>query len=121
MMDRLIERYYRFMSLIADDPNRSFVPTLDIDLAWHTHQLSPSAYYNYTSRTCGKYIDHDDKIGEAQLSMAFQHTSMAYQEKYGVVYSECTCWYCESKSYFDRRACDFRFTDEFLQPSASLP
>lgn len=105
MMVRLIDRYYRFVSLMADEPNRSFVPTLDIDLAWHTHQLSPGAYYQYTSGTCGKYVDHDDKIGEEQLSTAFQHTSLAYQRKFGEVYSECTCWYCESKTPRPLNAC----------------
>lgn len=43
-----------------------------------------------------RLIDHDDKIDEDKLSTAFEWTSKEYQEIYGEVYSECTCWYCES-------------------------
>lgn len=44
----------------------------------------------------GKFIDHDDKIDEIKLTSAFEWTSKKYQQLFGEVYSECTCWYCES-------------------------
>lgn len=78
-------------------PAQVAVPTLDVDLAWHTHQLSPAAYYTWIGeKVGGKFVDHDDKIEENALSAAFEWTSKTYQETYGEVYSECTCWYCES-------------------------
>lgn len=95
-MARLIKKYERFISLMADNPTKTCVPTLDVDLAWHTHQLSPSAYYAYTTARTTKFIDHDDKIDEDKLSDCFAWTVKAYQAKYSVVYSECTCWYCET-------------------------
>jgi hypothetical protein len=73
------------------------VPTLDVDLAWHTHQTMPASYYAAcTSRGGTKFIDHDDKIREDKLSEAFEWTSKVYQENFNEVYSECTCWYCET-------------------------
>ncbi|KAK3693374.1 hypothetical protein B0T22DRAFT_505080 [Podospora appendiculata] len=95
-MRRLLTKYERFIALMQAHPDKVAVPTLDIDLAWHTHQLSPSAYYSYTVSKAGKFVDHDDKIDEDTLGTQFEWTSKAYQEKYGEVYSECTCWYCEA-------------------------
>lgn len=96
-MSRLITKYQRFLFLMFGHPMNTVVPTLDVDLAWHTHQLSPQAYYIHTVRKMGKFVDHDDKIDEGKLSEAFAFTTKVYQEFYGEVYSECTCWYCESK------------------------
>ncbi|UKZ56523.1 hypothetical protein TrVGV298_010360 [Trichoderma virens] len=95
-MLRLITKYDRFMRIIKKYPLKMAVPTLDVDLAWHTHQLSPQDYYAFTTRETGKFIDHDDKIEENELSDSFEWTTKTYQELYKEVYSECTCWYCET-------------------------
>jgi hypothetical protein len=94
-MVRLLHKYVRFIEIMRKRPNQIVVPTLDVDLAWHTHQLSPSRYYMYTVAKTGRFIDHDDKIDENTLSKQFEWTSKVYQELYGEVYSACTCWYCE--------------------------
>lgn len=94
-MLRLLTKYDRFCDIMADSPNRPVVPTLDIDLAWHTHQLSPSKYFSYSMSKTKRFVDHDDKIEENVLSQQFEWTSKQYQDRYGEVYSECTCWYCE--------------------------
>lgn len=111
-MKRLITKYERFTVIMAANPTQMVVPTLDVDLAWHTHQLRPQHYYQYTVRKMGKFIDHDDKVDESKLDEAFAITSKAYQKAYGEVYSECTCWYCESMliSYlsYSEDAGDFR-------------
>lgn len=96
-MRRLVTKYYRFLVIMHMNPKQVVVPTLDVDLAWHTHQLSPHEYYKYTTKYMKKFIDHDDKIDEAKLGEAFEFTTKKYQELYGEIYSECTCWYCESK------------------------
>src|SRR5205807_7696118 len=36
-----IKRCEDFMNLITKNPQKCIVPTLDIDLAWHTHMLNP--------------------------------------------------------------------------------
>ncbi|KAI9807874.1 MAG: hypothetical protein M1825_005180 [Sarcosagium campestre] len=95
-MERLLHKYTRFFEIMQAYPGKMVVPTLDVDLAWHTHQLSPRAYFDYSKAMTGKFIDHDDKIDETSLSDLFGWTSRTYQRLYGEVYSECTCWYCEA-------------------------
>ncbi len=96
-MTRLIKKYERFIQIIAANPLQTAVPTLDVDLAWHTHQLSPRSYFDYTFTRCSKFIDHDDKMEEGALSAAFEWTSKIYEKYFQEVYSECTCWYCEGE------------------------
>ncbi|KAF4996226.1 hypothetical protein FGRMN_4625, partial [Fusarium graminum] len=95
-MARCGVKYKRFMKIIAKNSRKMAVPTLDVDLAWHTHQLMPLSYYNFTTKMTLKFIKHDDKIEGEKLSDGFEWTSKTYQEMYDEVYSECTCWYCES-------------------------
>lgn len=94
-IQRLLTKYERFVHIMKDRKNMA-VPTLDVDLAWHTHQLNPSAYMKYTMENTGQFIDHDDKVAETKLNAAFVWTSKKYQRLYGSPYSECTCWYCEA-------------------------
>ncbi|KAL1894078.1 hypothetical protein Cpir12675_003862 [Ceratocystis pirilliformis] len=95
-MSSLILRYTRFMSLMSEPRDIMLVPTLDVDLAWHTAQLSPASYYGATAGSYGRFLDHDDKIDETKLSDGFEVTSKLYQERYQEVYSQCVCWYCEA-------------------------
>lgn len=96
-MNRLLLKYSRFIHIIAANPLHTAVPTLDVDLGWHTHQLSPKQYSDYTLKKCAKFIDHDDKMDEDALSTGFEWTSKTYEKLFQEVYSECTCWYCEGK------------------------
>ncbi|KAL3450632.1 hypothetical protein BJX65DRAFT_304804 [Aspergillus insuetus] len=102
-MLRLIRKYAVFFQIMSSNPGRMAVPTLDVDLAWHTHQLSPARYYEYSihrTEQDGKraiFIDHDDKVSETKLSDAFEWTTKMYRKLTdGGIYSECTCWYCEA-------------------------
>jgi hypothetical protein len=54
IIQRLVLKYTRFFSLFASYPGKTAVPTLDVDLAWHTHQLSPSDYYAHSLETTGE-------------------------------------------------------------------
>ncbi|KAI9847712.1 MAG: hypothetical protein M1837_001960 [Sclerophora amabilis] len=95
-MRHLTQKYERFFEIMKQHPGRVVVPTLDVDLAWHTHQLSPRAYYDYSIETTKIFIDHDDKIDENALSDSFDWTTKQYQKMFGEVYSSCMCWYCEA-------------------------
>jgi Glycine-rich domain-containing protein-like len=95
-MARLINKYENFFQIMRAYPNSFAVPTLDVDLAWHTHQLSPASYRAYSVSQCGILVNHDDKIDESKLSMGFEWTSKTYEQMFGAVYSECSCWYCEA-------------------------
>ncbi|KAK0499373.1 hypothetical protein EDD18DRAFT_1102741 [Armillaria luteobubalina] len=69
-------RYHAFLDLMSSSPTGFFVPTLDIDLAWHTHQLM---------------AHHDDKVAEDKLSNAFDITCRAWQNRFGISYTRCGC------------------------------
>lgn len=97
-MTSLIEKYDEWFGLIRAHPGKLLVPTLDVDLAWHTAQLSPWRYYIKTTTMLGRYLNHDDKIADTKLSDAFAETTKLYEKTYGKEYSSCTCWYCESES-----------------------
>lgn len=87
-----IIRYSRFLSLenyrVYPMYRAVLVPTLDIDLVWHTHQLSMH-YYFKQSKT-----DHDDKIDAGRLNDSFEFTSKLYRFRFKEDYSICFCWYC---------------------------
>lgn len=95
-MQRCVLKYGRFFDIMVKNPRNIAVPTLDVDLAWHTHQTHTLSYYAYSNRLAVQLIDHDDKIEESKLNTFFTWTSKTYQDKYGEPYSECTCWYCEA-------------------------
>lgn len=98
-MNRLLTKYARFIEIIATFPMEGAVPTMDVDLAWHTHLLSPKAYFDYTIMKCKRFIDHNDKVDEDSLSTRFEWTCKTYEKLFQEVYSECTCWYCEGKTF----------------------
>ncbi|GME43994.1 uncharacterized protein LTHEOB_11898 [Neofusicoccum parvum] len=87
--ERLIQKYQNFFSIMAAYPRKMVVPTLDVDLAWHTHQTTPSRYFQFSETACnGVFIDHDDKIEEAKLDESFEWTSKQYQRMFGQPYSD---------------------------------
>ncbi|KAF7174416.1 hypothetical protein CNMCM6106_008699 [Aspergillus hiratsukae] len=113
-MGRLIRKYHVFFHIMASHPQRMAVPTLDVDLAWHTHQLSPQRYFEYSlyhtrlHASVAKFIDHDDKVDENRLSDGFEWTSKIYRKvTNGEIYSECACWYCEAIRAPDLRSGPF--------------
>uniref|UniRef100_A0A0K3CG13 Uncharacterized protein n=1 Tax=Rhodotorula toruloides TaxID=5286 RepID=A0A0K3CG13_RHOTO len=86
ILSRCVARYHAFLDLISSAPSSFFVPTLDIDLAWHTHQLK-STYVSDTMRTIGRAVDHDDKVAEGTLANGFDITAQAWWARFGVPYS----------------------------------
>ncbi|KAA8909518.1 hypothetical protein TRICI_004469 [Trichomonascus ciferrii] len=96
---RMLSRYKGFIGLHDAATNLEdelYVPTEDVDLVWHTHQLKPQQYYWYSVEHTahGRFIEHRDKVEETMLSEAFIRTSQKYEHKYQRPYSLCPCWYC---------------------------
>ncbi|KAJ7073231.1 hypothetical protein B0H15DRAFT_957375 [Mycena belliarum] len=88
-LQRIIARYHAFLTLMLVSPGSFFVPTLDIDLAWHTHQLMASKYSRDTLKHVGRFIDHDDNVDGSELSSSFETTCRAWEDRYGVQYTHC--------------------------------
>lgn len=95
-LSRGIIRYERFLKLFKLYPKAMLVPTLDIDLVWHTHQCSPAQYGLATRHMAGRFIDHNDKLGSGTLDPAFENTKTLYRIRFADEYRLCTCWDCEA-------------------------
>ncbi|EGF99833.1 uncharacterized protein MELLADRAFT_118211 [Melampsora larici-populina 98AG31] len=92
VLQRCLDRYQAFLSLMRSDSSTFFVPTIDIDLAWHTHQLVRGwKYCQDTIDLVGRLVDHNDDVEESQLSDSFEKTSKAWKDMFGVSYSGCDC------------------------------
>ncbi|KAI0792010.1 hypothetical protein C8Q75DRAFT_805056 [Abortiporus biennis] len=91
VLQHSIARYHAFLDLMTSTPTGFFVPTLDIDLAWHTHQMMGSKYSADCARTVKRYIDHDDKVEDNALSSAFDVTCRAWEQRFQVPYMHCGC------------------------------
>ncbi|KAH7093904.1 hypothetical protein BKA62DRAFT_775752 [Auriculariales sp. MPI-PUGE-AT-0066] len=91
VLARAIARYHAFLDLMAASPTGFCVPTLDIDLVWHTHQLKAGSYRADTQGLLGFIPNHDDNVEENRLSNSFDLTAQAWTERFGVPYSLCGC------------------------------
>ncbi|KAG8988760.1 hypothetical protein FRB93_004002 [Tulasnella sp. JGI-2019a] len=87
---RCVSRYHAFLDLMVLTPGNFVVPTLDIDLAWHTHQLLRKSYWDLFN-LMGTVPDHDDKVNETAIAEAYDLTAEAWKSKFGVPYSVCGC------------------------------
>jgi hypothetical protein len=91
-----INRYGRFFFLIANYPGM-MVPTLDVDLVWHTHQLSPVRYMAFSKAMAnGRFVDHNDRVEKEDLQIGFQEVQKLYREQFSDDYLLCHSWYCEA-------------------------
>lgn len=93
---RAIDRYDLFVEIRKRNSKTTVVPTLDIDLVWHTHQCSGGrAYATQTARKTGNLLNHDDKLGQEPLATGYDSTRELYRARFGTEYRICGCWECE--------------------------
>ncbi|KAM4058186.1 glycine-rich domain-containing protein-like domain-containing protein [Hirsutella rhossiliensis] len=86
-LEKATARYRQFMFVDVDmDDENAIVPTLDIDLIWHTHQLFPVEYRRWCIENLNRYVNHDDTVDEGDLATGFNHTVDIWLEKYGEKY-----------------------------------
>jgi len=87
ILNEAIIRYYKFLNLMKLYPGKLFVPTLDVDLVWHAHQLNPSDYHKFTLTNVGNFIDHNDNIEKPSLGNGFIETAQLWKQNYNEGYS----------------------------------
>lgn len=80
------QRYAKFMNPIRLNATEMPVPALDIDLFWHTHQLTPSNYLPWCNHHIGRPINHDDTVGAGDLDTGLAMTISAWQATYSEDY-----------------------------------
>ncbi|ORY33363.1 hypothetical protein BCR39DRAFT_557051 [Naematelia encephala] len=86
-LQRGIVRYHAWLDLMHSTKCKHFlVPTLDIDLAWHTHQLHGKRYKHDTQELLGTFLDHNDHEGEIVLGDGLERTGRLWKNKYGYEY-----------------------------------
>jgi hypothetical protein len=83
---RSITRYCKFMRLFHCTSSQSLVPTNDIDLCWHTHQLYSFQYRNWCIEHVGRTVNHVDDPPSSLLDNGFRETSLTWFEVYGESY-----------------------------------
>ena len=115
IMHRSIARYANFFSLLKINHQTArkrdiAVPTLDVDLVWHTHQLRPGGYRDFarvgplfdsSHKKEGKeggFINHDDTLPSPLLHSSFHATQSLYRAVFGAEYDICLCWVCAAAS-----------------------
>ncbi|KIM24602.1 hypothetical protein M408DRAFT_26896 [Serendipita vermifera MAFF 305830] len=79
---RAIARYHAFMDLIVAKNAGFLIPTLDIDLVWHTHQLSNENYREDTLRLLGHIPGHDDLLQPAVFQEMFRATATGWMNRF---------------------------------------
>ncbi|VFQ99976.1 unnamed protein product [Cuscuta campestris] len=90
-LEGAVARYKAFLHLIRRNKVRSIkcfcVPTYDIDLIWHTHQLHPNAYCKDLVKLVGLILGHDDTDSDRtkgnKLDTGFSNTTKLWEGTYG--------------------------------------
>lgn len=93
-LEGAVARYKGFLHIIKRNRERSIrrfcVPTYDIDLIWHTHQLHPVSYCKNLVDLIGKVLEHDDTDADRtkgkKLDVGFSETTKQWEETFGSRY-----------------------------------
>jgi Glycine-rich domain-containing protein-like len=80
------QRYAKFMNLIRISAVYAPVPALDIDLFWHTHQLSSSNYIPWCRHHIGRIVNHDDTVETGNIASGLDQTKEAWEQAYNEDY-----------------------------------
>ncbi|CAM8906430.1 unnamed protein product [Rhodiola kirilowii] len=100
-LEEALARYKGFLHMIRSNRKRSIkrfcVPTYDIDLIWHTHQLHPISYCKDMMATLGKILEHDDMDADrskgAKLDVGFSGTTKQWEDSFGTRYWKAGAMY----------------------------
>ncbi|PYI06093.1 hypothetical protein BO78DRAFT_470120 [Aspergillus sclerotiicarbonarius CBS 121057] len=76
------ESYNNFVELLRLHPGVILVPTLAIDLVWHTHLCSAARYTAFMMERVGRFINHDDKLGKGTLDDGFERTKALFEKEF---------------------------------------
>ncbi|KAK7202397.1 hypothetical protein BZA70DRAFT_102602 [Myxozyma melibiosi] len=103
VVNRSVERLLRFFCLLQQEKDKPLAPPNDVDLAWHTLQLSPAKYMAVCFVLVGTHIDHDDSGGKVMNQDAEVRGNKRWKKQFpndDLGYNECTCVFCETSLQF---------------------
>jgi uncharacterized membrane protein YgcG len=116
ILKKAISRYDMFFTLLEENPGKALSPTQDIDLVWHTHQVSPKRYRSYsTTKTKGIFVRHGDTVDKPGLEDSFDAAETLFRTRFGGAYNMCFCEPCMMRT----RVADGEFDPVHLGNSPS--
>ncbi|XP_022153995.1 glycine-rich domain-containing protein 1 isoform X2 [Momordica charantia] len=100
-LQEAVARYKGFLYLIRTNREKSIkrfcVPTYDIDLIWHSHQLNPLSYCKDLKKVLGMILEHDDMDSDRtkgkKLDTGFSGTTKQWEETFGTRYWKAGAMY----------------------------
>lgn len=100
-LEGAVARYKGFLHLIKRNKEMSVkcfcVPTYDIDLIWHSHQLNPASYFKDMVVIMEKVLEHDDTDSDRtkgrKLDLGFYKTTRQWEETFGSRYWKAGAMY----------------------------
>lgn len=93
-LEGAVARYRGFLHLIRKNREQALkrfcVPTYDVDLIWHSHQLHPVSYSKDLVKVLGKVLEHDDTDSDRtkgqKLDVGFSETTKQWEQTFGSRY-----------------------------------
>jgi hypothetical protein len=100
-LEEALARYKGFLYLIKMNQEKGMqlfrVPTYDVDLMWHTHQLLPVTYHNDMLKLLGRVLEHDDTDADRsegkKLDVGFTGTTEQFESNFGIRYWKAGAMY----------------------------
>lgn len=100
-LQEAVARYKGFLYLIKSNREKSIkrfcVPTYDIDLIWHSHQLHPLSYCKDLKKVLGMVLEHDDMDSDRtkgkKLDNGFSGTTKQWEDTFGTRYWKAGAMY----------------------------
>jgi hypothetical protein len=65
-----IAQYTNFLLLMRRNKGRMLVPTVDIDLVWHTHPCAGLWYVVGVKERVGRFVNHDNDLEKGGLNVS---------------------------------------------------
>ncbi|KAL9241671.1 hypothetical protein vseg_015754 [Gypsophila vaccaria] len=93
-LQEAVARYKGFLHMVRTNDKRAVkcfcVPTYDVDLMWHTHQLHPDAYCKDLTAMVGRVLHHNDTVSDRSpgkpLYTGFAQITQLWDEVFGKSY-----------------------------------
>lgn len=101
-----INRYLNFWSLMknstGDKKKGNFqdmtqlVPTIDIDMIWHTHKLFFHYYYKWSLYRLNQFVDRNEMMHRQLSDKFFENTAILYKQSFHDDFTNCPCKLCST-------------------------
>uniref|UniRef100_J3N9M9 Glycine-rich domain-containing protein-like n=1 Tax=Oryza brachyantha TaxID=4533 RepID=J3N9M9_ORYBR len=100
-LEEALARYKGFLYLIKTNQENKMklfrVPTYDVDVMWHTHQLHPATYCHDMRKLLGRVLEHDDTDDDRsegkKLDVGFSGTTEQFENSFGSRYWKAGAMY----------------------------